>query len=90
MWTYLKVGIEDEYGQFSGKRALGTICIYTGLILTSIVSFKCEDKLAEQTMLIAPVFVTGLTFWGLTSYQSLQTDKMNKDSSAQQQIIDKV
>jgi hypothetical protein len=86
---YLLVGIEDDFGQFSGKRALGTLCIITGLVLTSIISFNCQDKLAEQTMLIAPVFATGLMFWGLTSYQTLQTNKQVINNSISEQVINK-
>lgn len=72
---YLLVGIEDDNGQFSGKRALGSFCILVGLGLTAHASMLCLDKLAEQTMLIAPVFATGLAFWGLTSWQTIQTNK---------------
>ncbi len=85
---YLLVGVEDDNGQFSGKRALGTFCIFIGVFLTIHASFTCSDKLAEQTMIIAPLFATGLMFWGLTSYQTLQTNKQISNENVTKQVIE--
>lgn len=85
---YLLVGVEDDFGQFSGKRALGTFLVILGGILTSIVSYRNGDKIAEQTMLIAPLFATGLLFWGLTSWQTLQTSKQSSNDSISKQVIE--
>ncbi len=84
---YLLVGVEDDFGQFSGKRALGTFLIIVGIALTSLVSYRNGDKISEQTMLIAPLFVTGLSFWGLTSWQSLQTRKQDSNESISKEVI---
>ena len=86
--NYLLVSIEDDNGQLSGKRVLGTLCIITALILTSIVSYFKSDKIAEQTMLIAPAFATGLMFWGLTSAASYYHEKLVSNDSISKKAID--
>jgi len=73
--NYLKAGFEGKDGKFSIRRALGSLCIIVGLALTSRVSILCADKIAEQTMLIAPLFATGLTFFGITGYFEMKNQK---------------
>jgi len=85
---YLLVGIEDDNGQFSGKRVLGTLCIFFALGLTTHASLTCSDKLAEQTMIIAPVFATGLMFWGLTSAASYYNNKLLSNDSISKKAIE--
>lgn len=76
----LLVILKDIHGEFSGKRILGTLCIILALVLTGKASLFCQDKLPEQAIVIAPLFATGLAFWGITSY----FDKKNQTTDGTQ------
>jgi len=80
--NYLKVGFEGKDGRFSIRRTLGSLCIIVGLALTSRVSILCADKIAEQTMLIAPLFATGLAFFGITGYFEMKGE--NKEQKKEE------
>ncbi len=81
---YLKPIIEDENKQPSRKRILEILCITDACILTTvtvIIKFKNPDlDVATITMLIAPLFATGLGYSGITSYYQ---DKLNKQTNEQ-------
>jgi len=79
--SYLKVGFEGKDGKFSIRRALGSLCIIVGLVLTSRVSILCADKIAEQTMLIAPLFATGLAFFGITGYFEMKGENKKPEQN---------
>lgn len=75
MINYLKAGFEGKDGKFSIRRALGSLCVIVALALTARCSILCTDRIAEQTMLIAPLFATGLAFFGLTGYFEMKNQK---------------
>lgn len=77
-WKYVKVAHEGEDGHLSGKRVLGTLCIIAAIFLTGKASMECQDKLEAQAIIIAPLFATGLTFWGITSMSDYYRSKLNK------------
>ena len=78
----LLVILKDIHGEFSGKRILGTLCVLVGLILTGKASFFCQDKLSEQAIIIAPLFATGLAFWGITSYFDKKNQTIDNGTEA--------
>ncbi len=69
---YLRPVIEDENQQPSRKRILEITLISTRCILTTatcICKFYNPDlDVATLTMLISPLFVTGVAYSGITSY----------------------
>lgn len=73
---------KDFKGEASGKRILGIICILSGVLLTistTIVSyFKPDIPIAALAILIAPLFATGLLFWGITSYFDAKIKKSDE------------
>lgn len=76
--TYLKPVIEDNNGQPSRKRLLEIMLIATGCFLTTTTCFykyyHPELDVPTLTMLIAPLFATGLGYAGITTYYQ---DKLN-------------
>lgn len=81
----LLVPIQDNNGEFSGKRILGATCVIVGIVLTIEVTRAAIRKegvpIAELTLLIAPLFGTGITFWGITAYYQKKDDRDNNTST---------
>lgn len=69
---YLRPVIEDESGQPSRKRILEILCVSNGCVLTTITCiwkfYNPDLDVPTLTMLIAPLFVTGTAYSGITSY----------------------
>lgn len=59
-------------GNYSGKRVLGTISLLLAFIFTGIAAIynlhHTVPNIADETLLIAPLYATGLTLWGITAY----------------------
>lgn len=76
--NYLKPILEDEKSQPSRKRLLEIICITDACILTTITTVMKYNNpdmdIATITMLIAPLFATGLAYSGLTTYYQNKTN----------------
>lgn len=70
--NYLKPIIEDDNGQPSRKRLLEIMLIGTGCFLTTTTTFykyyHPELDVPTITMLIAPLFASGLGYAGITTY----------------------
>ncbi len=75
---YLKPVIEDEKGEPSRKRILEILCITSGCICTITTCgwkyYHPELDVPTITMLIAPLFATGLGYAGITSYYQNKTN----------------